>query len=228
MRGPLNEGLRAPAKVAVGNVAKADLLLQRDAAAQALDYLQRGILVTDAATRVLFSSRTADKILRSADGLYLRPEGLSTSRPEETADLRGLVRYAASSNADADTPGVMGVWRPSLKRMLLLRITPLHVQLGPLDPIIHRAAVFVHDPATPTLIDEAALSRLYGLTRAESHLVVLLLKGVNVQQASAALGVSLNTVRTHLKHIFVKTDTNRQTQLVSLLLGSVIQVPDIG
>jgi DNA-binding CsgD family transcriptional regulator len=31
------------------------------------------------------------------------------------------------------------------------------------------------------------------------------------------MGVSMNTIRTHLKRIFSKTDTNRQGELVALL-----------
>jgi DNA-binding CsgD family transcriptional regulator len=31
----------------------------------------------------------------------------------------------------------------------------------------------------------------------------------------------VNTVRTHLNHLFLKTNTNRQAQLVALLLRSV-------
>ncbi len=77
------------------------------------------------------------------------------------------------------------------------------------------------------MIDERALSRLYGLTRAEALLLVRLLNGSTLEEVSQVLRVSMNTVRTHLKHIFLKTDTNRQTQLVSLLLGSVIQVADL-
>lgn len=205
----------------------ADLLVQREAAAQGLDSLHRGLIVADEGARLLFSNRTADKILKAADGLYGGPDGLSAYRARDTADLRGLVRWAADGHVPmAEDAAVVSLWRPSLKPSLLVRIAP--VQLSPdLDgrPLC-RAAIFLQDPAVAATIDQSALMRLYGLTRAESHLVAILLGGKTLAEAGDILHVSPNTIRTHLKHIFLKTETNRQTQLLALLVGSVLQRPD--
>ncbi len=203
-----------------------DLLVQREAAAQALDYIQRGFLVTDAASHVLFSNRKAESILRFRDGLYLRPDGLGATRPRDTVELRAAIRRAANPD-ESSSVAVMSLWRPSLKRMLLLRISSLQGAMLPFAPALHRAAVFLHDPEEPAVINASILSRLYGLTRAETHLVELLLNGSTLPQAAEAVHVSLSTARTHLKHVFMKTDTNRQTQLVKLLLGSVVQIPEM-
>ncbi len=206
-----------------------ELLLARDAAAQALDCMHRGLIISDRSCQVLFSNQTAQKILQSGDGLQLTTEGLRAARPRDSADLRGLVRHAASPDAPVGLLSVMSLWRPSLKRMLLLRITPIQNSASPLmAQFLAQAAIFLHDPAAPISVDEAALTRLYGLTGAESHLVALLLSGSTLQQAADILEVSLNTARTHLKHVFLKTDTNRQTQLISLLIGSVMEVPELG
>ncbi len=207
----------------------AELLLGRDAAAQALDCMHRGFMVADESCQVLFSNHTARQILQANDGLQLAPDGLRAARPRDSADLRGLIRHAASPEAPAGSVSVMSVWRPSLKRTLLLRITPIQSSSSPLlAQFMAHAAIFIPDPAATTSVDERALSRLYGFTSAESRLVNLLLNGSSLQQVARALGVSLNTARTHLKHVFLKTDTNRQTQLLSLFIGSVIEVPDLG
>ncbi len=209
--------------------ASADLLMQREAAAQALDCMHRGLIVADDGCQVLFSNRTAHKILEEGDGLQLTPDGLRAARPRDSADLRGLIRHAASPEAPAGSVSVLSLWRPSLKRMLLLRITPIQTPSSPLlAQLVAHAAIFLHDPAVPAALDEAALARLHGLTHAECRLITVVLNGSTLAQAGKALGVSLNTARTHLKHVFMKTDTNRQTQLVSLLVGSVMQVPDLG
>lgn len=206
---------------------QADLLVQRAAAAHALDCLQRGLIVADECSRVVFSNRTAQHILCQADGLTLAPDGLHAARPRDSADLRGLVRHAATAE-DAPPAGVViSLWRPSLNRMLLVRISPIQVEAPVGYPLLRRAALFVHDPAFPAVIDESALSHLYGLTRAESHLLALLVDGKTLADAAAVLHVSANTARTHLKHIFMKTDTNRQTQLVAILVGSVVQASDL-
>lgn len=206
-----------------------ELLVERDAAAQALDCMHRGLIVSDHCCRVLFSNHTAQKILQSGDGLRLTADGLRAARPRDSADLRGLIRHAASPEAPAGLFSVLSLWRPSLKRTLLLRITPIQIPSSPLlAQFLAHAAIFLHDPAAPASVDEVALSALYGLTGAECRLITFLLNGSTLQTAAKALGVSPNTARTHLKHVFMKTDTNRQTQLISLLIGSVMEVPDLG
>jgi DNA-binding CsgD family transcriptional regulator len=38
-------------------------------------------------------------------------------------------------------------------------------------------------------------------------------------QVADVLGISLDTVKTHLKRVFAKTGTNRQVDLVKLVVG---------
>ena len=207
-------------------MALVDIQAQRDAAAGALDCLQRGLIVADERASVIFSNQTADKILRQQDGLRLHADGLHAATARESADLRALIRYAATPGTDPAGIAVLSLSRPSLKPGLLVRISPLFVQATRAVPPLGRAAVFLHDPAAHATVDKSALTRLFGLTHAESDIVALLLNGSTLQETAASLGISMNTVRTHLKHVFLKTDTNRQTQLVSTLLASVIQTPD--
>ncbi len=206
----------------------AELLFQRDATAQTLDEMHRGFMVTDHSCRVMFSNRTAQEILERSDGLQLSVNGLCAARARDTADLRGLIRHAASPEAPAGEVSVLTIWRPSLKRMLLLRITPIQIPSSPLlAQFLGLAAIFLHDPIPPVSLDETALARLYGFTKAECRLITLVLNGSTMQQAAMNLAVTLSTARTHLKHILMKADTNRQTQLISLLLGSVLDVPEL-
>ena len=220
------EGLlpRTPAK---RTLPASELLVERDAAAQALDSLHRGLIVADDRARVLFTNRTAEKILKSADGLYSGPDGLSAYRTRDSADLRGLLRWAASGQIPAPgSPAVLSLWRPSMKPSLLLRIASVQLPVEWSGSPFCRATVFLQDPAAAAVIDEGALTRLYGLTRSESHLVGMLFAGKTLAEAGEVLHVTTNTVHTHLKHIFLKTETNRQTQLLALLIGSVLQCPD--
>ncbi|MFD0325598.1 helix-turn-helix transcriptional regulator [Lysobacter gummosus] len=43
-------------------------------------------------------------------------------------------------------------------------------------------------------------------------------EGHGLQHVANALGVTLSTVRIHLQHVFEKTNTHRQAELVRLLL----------
>jgi DNA-binding CsgD family transcriptional regulator len=61
------------------------------------------------------------------------------------------------------------------------------------------------------------LQALFDLTPAEARVASMLIDGKSVDAISRIQGVSLNTVRTQLKSVFVKTGVERQVDLVSML-----------
>jgi DNA-binding CsgD family transcriptional regulator len=73
-----------------------------------------------------------------------------------------------------------------------------------------------------------AFGRLYGLTGGELRVVLALVQGLGAKEAADMLGISESTVRTHLKHIFSKTDTARQADVVRLLQNATppIRAPE--
>jgi DNA-binding CsgD family transcriptional regulator len=71
-------------------------------------------------------------------------------------------------------------------------------------------------------VNETVLSQLYGLTRGEAALASYLLRGKSIEEASEELFISPHTARTHLKRIFMKTDTHRQTELVVRMFSAVL------
>ena len=62
--------------------------------------------------------------------------------------------------------------------------------------------------------------RNFGLTTAESRLVTKLLQGMALSDAARALGLTTSTARWHLKNVFVKTGTRRQSDLLRLLTNA--------
>jgi DNA-binding CsgD family transcriptional regulator len=67
--------------------------------------------------------------------------------------------------------------------------------------------------------DMRVICGLFDLTRTEAAVAQKLTGGQSVSQVSIELGISQETVRTHLKSLFRKTGVNRQAQLVRLLAG---------
>jgi DNA-binding CsgD family transcriptional regulator len=61
------------------------------------------------------------------------------------------------------------------------------------------------------------IRNLYQLTPAELILTLELLKGASLTEFSTNYNISVNTSRTHLKSIFKKTNTTKQSELLSLL-----------
>jgi DNA-binding CsgD family transcriptional regulator len=75
-------------------------------------------------------------------------------------------------------------------------------------------------PVSPTHgPDKALLRALFDLTPAEIKVAEEILHGHNTGKIAGSLGVTQETVRTHLKRIFMKTGVQSQAQLVSVLAG---------
>lgn len=81
------------------------------------------------------------------------------------------------------------------------------------------AALFVRKATIDlaTAIDAAA--QLYGLTPAEVRVLKAVIDVGGVAAVASMLGASRSTVKTHLEHLFEKTGTSRQAELVKLIAG---------
>jgi DNA-binding CsgD family transcriptional regulator/ketosteroid isomerase-like protein len=61
---------------------------------------------------------------------------------------------------------------------------------------------------------------IYGLTAAQAQVAQLLAQGHDPSLAAEKLGISINTVRTHVRRMFDKTGARSQSALVGLLLSA--------
>ena len=76
----------------------------------------------------------------------------------------------------------------------------------------------------PPLLGDV-LHQVYDLTPAESRVISNLLENPDIESTANALHISVSTVRTHLKHIFRKTETNRQSTLFhKIVTGPVAMI----
>ena len=194
---------------------------RRDDAVEVLDWFPTGVLLLDAASRVIAANRLAEDILAAGDGLRAGGDGLRAAIPAESATLRRLIAQSAGAPAPLDpSGGVLNLTRPPPARPLNLLVAPLRGKLLSREAPRADVVVFVTDPerlpATP--IDR--VQRWLGLTRAEAALVLQLLHGRRVEDAADALGISAHTARTQLKRALAKTSTGRQAELVRLVLGT--------
>ncbi len=62
-------------------------------------------------------------------------------------------------------------------------------------------------------LNVAELERM-GISKREHEVLALLAKGLSNQEIADQLFVSVNTVKTHTSHLFVKLDVNRRTQAI--------------
>jgi len=80
------------------------------------------------------------------------------------------------------------------------------------------ALLVLTDPDWVICPHETTLTDLFRLTNGEARFVRMLVHRRSLQKASAALSISPETARRHLKSVFEKTGTHSQSELAQLLL----------
>lgn len=80
--------------------------------------------------------------------------------------------------------------------------------------------LIVSEQSASSRVCPACLMRLFDLTPRETDLVMQIVAGRRIQEAAVALGITAGTARTHLRHIFQKTQVETQSELVALIASS--------
>jgi len=204
---------------------------ERRRAEETLNLLSTGMALVDRDCRLLLANRSASRLLDKGDGLTLAHGRIGAARRQQMDQLRDLVDRACSTddrNAEEDTfAGVMTIDRGDDVRPLSIMVAPVHLSTET-EGNSQVAAIFIRDLEVRQSVPPDVLAKLFGLTPAEARVVVELVKGKRPQEVADDLSVSLNTVRNQLKQIFSKTNTGRQSELISLVLSSAAFVSEHG
>lgn len=180
---------------------------------EASQALRHGIILVTTGSRVVFTNAAADRILRSVDGLRTRAGRVEALAPGADTHLQRSLHTALAPD-DAERSGSCFVCpRRSARRPYVVDVVPLDSS----NP--RRAMIVVVDPDDDPEPPAALLRRLYGLTRSEADTTLMVLHGHGVKDIADRLSVSQATVKTHLQHVFDKTGTHRQAELVRLLFS---------
>lgn len=192
-----------------------------------LNRLPMGIVVLDDSGKVEFLNRAAETILDKKDGLCWGSKGVSAVDPTESSRLVAMIRGAKlmASGKGLAGGGNLSITR-SAGRPLSVLVAPMMPTAASLLSRSPRVAMFITDPEATQLTNLARLMALFNLTPAESRMAGQLLEGKSVVEAANALRITPQTARVHLKRIFGKTYTSRQSELMRLLLSSPASLRD--
>jgi DNA-binding CsgD family transcriptional regulator len=183
-----------------------------------------GVILTEADGVVVWCNRTAEAILRHADGLHMHRGHLLAEHPDANRELRELLRRAASSNGHGRFGGIATVPRRSVADSYSVLVAPLPPHNGTPNGILNRplAVVFLCDPAQVVRTPAEALRRLYRLTPAEARLAEALMAGNRLRDAANQLEITEDTARSYLKRVLHKTGAQRQSDLVRVVLSGPV------
>ncbi|HEX4197215.1 MAG TPA: helix-turn-helix transcriptional regulator [Caulobacteraceae bacterium] len=185
--------------------------------AETLNRSRHAVLLLDAAGRIRHANAAAQALLGEPDGLCAAAGRLTAASTADARRLEGLIARAASPDASSREAGSMGLRTPSRRLPLSLIVAPLRSERS-LGPGAASVLVCVADLEASLSPPERQLRDLFGLTPAEIRLALALLEGASLRETAQSLGTRLTTVRNQLASIFVKTDVNRQAELIQLMM----------
>lgn len=198
--------------------------LQEDRASaftQALDGLTTSVFFLNASGLVVHMNASAREMLDARDPLRLVRGALLTVAGTGHTDLRHAFGSAISGQAEIDASGVAVPIAGSKGDRFTAHVLPLtsgrRRQIGIDASAV--AAVFVRKATIDIPAAIGAATKLYGFTPAEARVLGVVIEVGGLAQVATILGVAHRTVQTHLEHLFEKTGSRRQAELVKLIAG---------
>jgi DNA-binding CsgD family transcriptional regulator len=183
---------------------------------RALDRVAVGIVVIDSDGTIVVANQSAKEMLEQSCGSHPDP---ATAGPGRQSSVRQVIDAVASLDDAAP-----------ISRTIEVGYEPDRVHLFS-APLNHEGEtnrstriIFLCNPARPLNATEHLLRDLYQFTAAEARLVLELVNGRSMEEASERLNITANTARSHLKKIFSKTQTNKQGEIVRLVTSALAAV----
>ncbi len=186
----------------------------------AIDLIRHGAIIVGSEGQVINLNYRAELIVRSNDGVSIVSGRIEIANTHAERELQRAIHAALLGRQSGIRSGHTFLCaRRSGKRPFVIHVMPFH-RTGAYEYSRHPAAlIVVKDPERETEPVTMLLRRFYGLTVGEAEVAVRLTAGPGLREIADELSVSYQTVRTHLQHVFDKTDTHRQAELVRLLLA---------
>jgi DNA-binding CsgD family transcriptional regulator len=184
-----------------------------------VDRYPQPCLLIDADGRVVHCNRCAAAPAVPSVGLCIEGGSLAAAVPIDRPALRQAIRdVAASAARDAtDTTRVVTLSVPGGKHPAVVSILAagrvFEAQTGDLAELI---LVTARNPGLDHGHNACCLGKQFGLSPAQARVAVMIVTGHSPAEIARTLHVSDNTVRSHLKQIFQKTNTHGQMELVHL------------
>ncbi len=169
--------------------------------------------------RIIYANAAGEALL-ARNELVSRNDGLLQARHHPTVTaLFSALETAEALNPDGDSGGITLPLETETGEPYAAHVLPLSSGLRRRVGGAHGAvaAVFVRKATVALASPAETVAKRYGLTPSEIRVLLGVVEHAGVSHVAAALGISVETVKTHLKRIFQKTGTQRQADLVKLL-----------
>ncbi len=184
----------------------------------AWDRSPQAMILVNETFEIEFRNQAALQYFEDGHFLIEGVSKLACPRAEDSRNLQAMISSVFTADTASElTNGGQYQLRSGDTRPLSLLVAP-YLETTSFGFVQRKAVIFIGDPRNKNGSPTENLCKLYGLTVSEGRLANLLAEGNSIREIAEILSISENTARTHLKRIFSKTDTNRQAELVKLIL----------
>lgn len=188
-------------------------------AERALDLIALGIILLDAEAHVVHANRAASEMAEEGDFFTIRAGQVVSSEALPEKALRGAISDILTA-ARAGAEKLIGVaLRRAMDELTMSALVSALPRQGTHRPGAPLAAIFLSIPQTRQHVPPSLLAELFGLTPTEARIAAALASNARTSELAADLGVSQSTIAFHMRNLFEKTGTNRQADLIALILA---------
>ncbi|HEU5017155.1 MAG TPA: helix-turn-helix transcriptional regulator [Pseudolabrys sp.] len=191
--------------------------------ADTLDGLGAGLFLIDSGGRIVHANAAGHALLNAGNVLKGTSGRLSAADPEADRTLHEIFAAAGKGDAALGAEGIAVPLTASDSEPYVVHTLPLTSGARRRAGIAYAAttALFVQKASLHTPSPPEAIARTYKLTPSELRVLLAIVEVGGVPEVAEALGVSAETIRTHLGRLYEKTGARRQAELVKLLAGFV-------
>jgi DNA-binding CsgD family transcriptional regulator len=187
--------------------------------AETADALAVAILLVDAGAHVVRANASGQALLEERRVVEHRGGRLAAIDPRADRALRGALAAAPGGDAAVGGKGIAVPLGRGEGARWIAHVLPLTSGVRRRFGAEHSATatVFVRKVAFELPYALESIVAIYKLTPAESRVLMAIIELGGVSKVASELGISETTVKTHLQHVFDKTCTKRQVDLVKLV-----------
>ena len=196
---------------------------ERQIYADSISKRSLGIITLDKQGQILQSNATAQQYFDEADGLHQAQKNIKLNNAAQNAVLNTFIQEALSAikNSQRVAINAIAVNRDSGKTAYQLLIKPMIVDNQNESSVTPYLNILIQDPEKNLEISVRTLMNLYQLTMSEATIAILLAEGYTTDEVATELNIKKNTVRAHLRAMFIKMGVSQQSMLVSQVLTSL-------
>jgi DNA-binding CsgD family transcriptional regulator/PAS domain-containing protein len=197
--------------------------IRSEALEATLSALTSGVYLVDRLGRIIYMNQAAERQVDDGKVLHIENNRLAPIDRVALAALSSDLDQAIADKVAARPDGGFSLALPSTEGTgLVATILPLHrgERRNLCGAFAAMAAIFVQDPVVVPPFAGEAFAKLYGLTGSELRVLLAMAPGLSVKEAAEVLGIGETTAKTHLQHIYAKTGTSKQTELMHLFMSS--------